>query len=194
MNAQEIVNRLLEEVKTTYTPEEAEALGKRQGVNFDDIDPEQFRIGLEIEMEHADVIKGDEEVLARIVLAHLKEDGRYYTKLQAMEKGFKESMPLREKMENFDLEYFEFEADGQFYSGTASGHADIDVYRDEPNDSLYVDVDARVDHGDLVLQDAPETEWSGRIPYNELKAKFPPSVIDAFDRAVEQELQNIRAV
>lgn len=50
-----------------------------------DVAFEQFRKGLQVEMEHAegplDVVHGDLEVLAKIVLAHLVEDPHYYSKL-----------------------------------------------------------------------------------------------------------------
>ena len=38
----------------------------------------EFWIGLNIEMEHSDIIKNNKHTLARIVMAHLRENPRYY--------------------------------------------------------------------------------------------------------------------
>lgn len=53
---------------------------------------EQFRIGLGVEMEHADVTGGDPLKTGKIVLAHLKEDREYYSKLKraGLERGREE--------------------------------------------------------------------------------------------------------
>ena len=49
---------------------------------FADVDPEQLRMGIDIEMEHTD----DQAVAAEIALDHLQEDPQYYTHLTEMEK------------------------------------------------------------------------------------------------------------
>jgi hypothetical protein len=69
---------------------EALRIGKGLGIDFAQVDLDQFQQGMEVEQEHAsdpdtDVAKGDIEVCAKIAWAHLKEDPRYYTHLAAME-------------------------------------------------------------------------------------------------------------
>jgi len=44
--------------------------------------PKEFKMGMKEELEHSDVIGKDKEALKKIVLAHLKEDPKYYTKLK----------------------------------------------------------------------------------------------------------------
>ncbi len=51
-------------------------------VNPKDICMDEFRQGMKAEQEHQDITGGDRVMTAKIVLAHLKEDPRYYTKLK----------------------------------------------------------------------------------------------------------------
>jgi hypothetical protein len=77
-----------------FTQEEARAIGQRIGIDWSvgDVDLEQFRMGLAVELEHGtqdpatDVTHDDETITAKIALAHLKEIGDYYTRLGAMER------------------------------------------------------------------------------------------------------------
>lgn len=77
-----------------FTEEEARAIGQRIGIDWSvgDVDLEQFRMGLAVELEHGtqdpatDVTHDDETVTGKIALAHLKEIGDYYTRLAAMER------------------------------------------------------------------------------------------------------------
>jgi hypothetical protein len=77
-----------------FTQEEARAIGQRIGIDWSvgDVDLEQFRMGLAIELEHGtqdpatDVTHDDETITGKITLAHLKEIGDYYTRLAAMER------------------------------------------------------------------------------------------------------------
>lgn len=78
--------------KKTYTAEEARAIGEQIGVDWIEIDLEQFRMGLEVEMEHGslwgeatNVTKDDPYFTGRIAWAHLKEIPDYYTRLAKME-------------------------------------------------------------------------------------------------------------
>jgi hypothetical protein len=48
----------------------------------DDVDPEEFKKGLKVEMEHTD----DEDIAEEIALDHLAEDPRYYSKLARIHK------------------------------------------------------------------------------------------------------------
>lgn len=49
-----------------------------------DYDPEQVKMGIEIEKEHTK----DPKIAETIAKQHLEEDPKYYTKLKKMEKGF----------------------------------------------------------------------------------------------------------
>ncbi len=78
--------------KREFTTEEARQIGERIGVNWDEYDIEQFRMGLAVELEHGlhdgqtNVTDDDELITGKIALAHLKEIRDYYTRLLAMEK------------------------------------------------------------------------------------------------------------
>jgi hypothetical protein len=77
-----------------FTEEEARAIGERVGIDWSagDVDLEQFRLGLAVELEHGshdpatDVTNDDEVTTGKIALAHLKEIRDYYTRLAAMER------------------------------------------------------------------------------------------------------------
>jgi Protein of unknown function (DUF5661) len=77
-----------------FRREEARGIGGRIGIAWDagDVDLEQFRMGLAVELEHGsqhpatDVTHDDEIVTGKIALAHPKEISDYYTRLAAMER------------------------------------------------------------------------------------------------------------
>jgi hypothetical protein len=77
-----------------FHSEEARSIGQRIGINWASASfpLEEFRKGLEIEMEHGshdpetDVIGGNVEACGKITWAHLKEMDNYYTKLISMEE------------------------------------------------------------------------------------------------------------
>ena len=77
-----------------FTQGEARAIGQRIGIDWSvgEVDLEQFRMGLAVELEHGnqdpvtDVTHDDETITGKIALAHLKEIGDYYTRLAAMER------------------------------------------------------------------------------------------------------------
>lgn len=78
--------------KKTFTPEEAKEIGDKIGVDWKEVDPEQFRMGLAVELEHGslwgdatNVTKDDPLFTGRIAWAHLKEIPDYYTRLAKME-------------------------------------------------------------------------------------------------------------
>ena len=50
-----------------------------------DYDPEQVKMGIEVEKEHTN----DPKIAETIAKQHLEEDPHYYTKLKKMESGFK---------------------------------------------------------------------------------------------------------
>ncbi len=83
-----------------------EALAVKAGADLANLDMDQFAKGLKVEHEHADTVDGDELTMAKIVLDHLREDPKYYTKLAKMEataqdKGFVESEHPRDESGKF---------------------------------------------------------------------------------------------
>lgn len=68
-----------------FSEADAKALGDKLGVDWQEVDLNEFRMGLEVEMEHKDVTGGDPILTGKIALAHLKEMKDYYTRLKEME-------------------------------------------------------------------------------------------------------------
>jgi len=77
--------------KRRITAEEARSTGMRLGLDWAKIDLEQFRRGLEVELEHGardpetDVTNDDLILTGKIAWAHLKEIRDYYTRLDRLE-------------------------------------------------------------------------------------------------------------
>ncbi len=77
--------------KRKFSTEEARSIGAQLKVDWSKIDIEQFRRGLEVELEHGTAdpqtnVTGDDPVLTgKIAWAHLKEIGDYYALLDEME-------------------------------------------------------------------------------------------------------------
>lgn len=82
-----------------FTLEEARKIGNAIGVDWDRFDIEQFRMGLEVELEHGrldpetDVTHDDPVLTGKIALAHLKELPDYYTRLTQMEEKAEGGLP-----------------------------------------------------------------------------------------------------
>jgi hypothetical protein len=77
-------------ISRSFTTDEAKEIGQKIGIDFDQYDLEQFRMGLAVELEHADdpetnVTGGDLYLTGKIAWAHLKEIPDYYTRLEKME-------------------------------------------------------------------------------------------------------------
>lgn len=78
--------------KMHFTTDRARQIGDALSITWEDFDVEQFRMGLDVEMEHgshdpATNVTNDDPILTgKIALAHLKEFPDYYTRLMAMEK------------------------------------------------------------------------------------------------------------
>lgn len=75
-----------------FTKLEARKIGDKIGIDWSKIDVDQFRRGLEVELEHGsewgeetNVTKDDPVTTGRIAWAHLKEIPDYYTRLDKME-------------------------------------------------------------------------------------------------------------
>ena len=77
--------------KRQITAEEARSTGLRLGLDWAKIDLEQFRRGLEVELEHGahdpgtNVTNDDLILTGKIAWAHLKEIRDYYTRLDQLE-------------------------------------------------------------------------------------------------------------
>jgi hypothetical protein len=77
--------------KRQFSVQEARAIGMQLGLDWTKIDLEQFRRGLEVELEHGAIdpetnVTGDDPVLTgKIAWAHLKEIRDYYTRLDQLE-------------------------------------------------------------------------------------------------------------
>ena len=78
----------------SFTSDEAKQIGSEIGVDWSTaaFDVEQFRMGLDVELEHGlhdpatDVTNNDPVVTGKIALAHLHEFPDYYTRLARMEE------------------------------------------------------------------------------------------------------------
>lgn len=81
-----------------FTTEQALEIGNALGIDWSKFDVEQFRLGLDVELEHGrrspatDVTGDDDMVTGKIALAHLSEFPDYYTRLAAMEAEAAESL------------------------------------------------------------------------------------------------------
>jgi uncharacterized protein DUF5661 len=77
--------------KQQFSSKEARSIGTQLKIDWSQIDLEQFRRGLEVELEHGAIdsetnVTGDDLVLTgKIAWAHLKEIRDYYTRLDRME-------------------------------------------------------------------------------------------------------------
>ena len=77
--------------KRQFSTKKAHSIGTQLKIDWSQINLEQFRRGLEIELEHGAIdpqtnVTGDDLVLTgKIAWAHLKEIGDYYTRLDHME-------------------------------------------------------------------------------------------------------------
>jgi len=80
------------EPKTHFTTEEAKRVGEILGIDWSKFDVEQFRMGMDVELEHGlrdphtNVSNDDPIITGKIALAHLNEFSDYYTRLAKMEK------------------------------------------------------------------------------------------------------------
>ncbi|MFC2010676.1 DUF5661 family protein [Chloroflexota bacterium] len=78
--------------KERFTTEEAKDIGEKLGIDWSKYDVEQYRMGLDVELEHGlvdphtNVTNDDPIVTGKIALAHLNEFPDYYTRLDKMER------------------------------------------------------------------------------------------------------------
>ncbi len=78
-------------IKKHFTNEDAKRIGETLGIDWSKFDIDQFRMGLDVELEHGlvdsqtNVTNDDETMTGKIALAHLNEFPDYYTRLEEME-------------------------------------------------------------------------------------------------------------
>ncbi|MFH1692507.1 MAG: DUF5661 family protein [Candidatus Omnitrophota bacterium] len=81
--------------KKEFSEDEAKKIGDQLGIKWDQFDVEQFRIGMNVELEHGahdletNVTNDDALITGKIALAHLNEFPDYYTRLEEMEEEAK---------------------------------------------------------------------------------------------------------
>ena len=100
--------KLAEKARKSFTTEEAKEIGKEIGIDFDKYDFEEFKRGLDVELEHGkkdkqtNVTDDDPKMTGQIAFQHMKEapkgtyndkDGKpgYYELLDKMEKELEDS-------------------------------------------------------------------------------------------------------
>lgn len=75
-----------------FTNEEAKKVGEQLGIDWGKFDVDQFRRGMDIELEHGkrdpktNVSNDDPVTTGKIALAHLNEFPDYYDRLEELEK------------------------------------------------------------------------------------------------------------
>ena len=84
------------EPKKHFSTEEAKKIGEALGIDWKNFDVEQFRMGLDVELEHGlrdpktNVTNDGPIMTGKIALAHLNEFSDYYTRLEKMEEEAEE--------------------------------------------------------------------------------------------------------
>lgn len=119
----------------------AKQIGDKLRVNWQNVDPEEFRIGLEVEQEHG----GGPEDWAKTALDHLEEGRDYYSKLVAAEKKMHE--PKGKLTKALDV------IAGWFKKSSDEGDSDSEPDLNSALDKLYGSDDAGSD-GDQLEEDA----------------------------------------
>ena len=80
------------ETKKEFSEEEAKEIGEKLGIKWDKFDLKQFRMGINVELEHGtrdpgtNVTNDDLLMTGKIALAHLNEFPDYYDRLEKLEK------------------------------------------------------------------------------------------------------------
>ena len=81
--------------KKHFNTEQALEIGDKLSIDWSRFNVEQFRMGLDIELEHGLIapstdVTGDDPILTgKIALAHLNEFSDYYTHLEKLEREAK---------------------------------------------------------------------------------------------------------
>ncbi len=83
-------------IKKSFSAEEARKVGEALGIDWTKFNVEQFRMGMDVELEHGlvdpntNVTNDDPLMTGKIALAHLNEFSDYYTRLYKLEKDAEE--------------------------------------------------------------------------------------------------------
>jgi hypothetical protein len=78
--------------KNIFSSDQAKFIGEQLGITWDKFDIDQFRRGMDVELEHGlidehtNVTNNDPVITGKIALAHLNEFPDYYDRLEKMEK------------------------------------------------------------------------------------------------------------
>jgi hypothetical protein len=89
--------------RKSFTIEEAKAIGEQLGIRWDRFDVDQFRRGMDVELEHGlhdpatNVTNDDALLTGKIALAHLNEFADYYDRLEAMEAQAEKDWGIEEE-------------------------------------------------------------------------------------------------
>jgi len=79
-------------MEKNFSAKESKEIGEKLGVKWDKFDVEQFRMGLDVELEHGtrtkitNVTDDDPLMTGKIAYAHLLEFPYYYDRLDKLEK------------------------------------------------------------------------------------------------------------
>lgn len=90
-------------MKKHFTKEEAKKIGDKLGITWKKWNVEQFRKGLDVELEHGKIspktnITDDNPIMTgKIALAHLNEFADYYTRLDRLEEQAKKFWKKKKK-------------------------------------------------------------------------------------------------
>jgi len=82
--------------KKSFTIQDAKKIGEKLGIKWDKFDVDQFRRGIDVELEHGlrsqktNVTNNDPIITGKIALAHLNEFPDYYDRLEKMEEEAEE--------------------------------------------------------------------------------------------------------
>ncbi|NEW84683.1 MAG: hypothetical protein GZ094_20270 [Mariniphaga sp.] len=79
-----------------FNLKDAKKIGDDLGINWDEVDPEEFAKGVNVELEHGkispetNVTDNENNMTGKIAWAHLNEFPDYYTRLAKLEKEARE--------------------------------------------------------------------------------------------------------
>lgn len=82
--------------KKNFSADEAKSIGEKLGIDWSKFDIEQFRMGMDVELEHGKIdshtnVSDDDPIITgKIALAHLNEFPDYYDRLKEMEEEAEE--------------------------------------------------------------------------------------------------------
>ena len=79
-----------------FNSQDAKEIGDDLGINWDEVNLDEFTIGINVELEHGtrypdtNVTNNDKKLTGKIAWAHLKEFPDYYTRLEKLENEAEE--------------------------------------------------------------------------------------------------------